>query len=89
MTPQLVRSCEVVRGVHIEEQELGVRQTAHLFQREDTDPDAVVEADSAKTLIKECDGQAAVVCPKQVKEALPTKVRETVLMKASQHKAQK
>jgi hypothetical protein len=43
-TPQLVRFREIVRGVHIEEKEVRIRESPHLVQREDTDPDSVVEA---------------------------------------------
>jgi hypothetical protein len=45
---------------------------------------AVLETDDkGNALVKECDPEAAVVCPTRVKEALPTKVRETVLAKAN------
>ena len=47
-TPQLVRSREIVRGVHVEEEEVGVRQRPYLIQWEDTDADSVVEADGAE-----------------------------------------
>ena len=49
---------------------------------------SVIEADQTKTLVKECDSKAAVVCPARVKDALPTEVRESVLRKAKQYKAE-
>ena len=57
-TPQLVRSREIVRGVHVEEEEVGVRQRPHLIQREDTDADSVVEADGPEIVF----GKARVDC---------------------------
>jgi hypothetical protein len=50
---------------------------------------AVVEENNSHTLVKECDGKAAVVCPAKVKEALPNDVREKILKKAEKHKAEK
>jgi hypothetical protein len=43
-TPQLGCFREIVRGVHVEEEEVRIRESPHLVQREDTDPDSVVEA---------------------------------------------
>ncbi len=48
LPPQLVRFCEIVRGVHVEEEEPGIGHRLHLFQRQDTDSDPVVEADGAE-----------------------------------------
>ena len=47
-TPQSVRAREIVRGVHVEEQELRIAEAPDLGQREDTDTDALVEADGAE-----------------------------------------
>ncbi|HUS33959.1 MAG TPA: hypothetical protein VM680_01280 [Verrucomicrobiae bacterium] len=50
---------------------------------------AVAEADDAHASVKlgECDPAAAVVCPKQVKDALPPKVRDDISARANKHKA--
>ena len=55
-TPQLVRSREIVRGVHVEEEEVGVRQRPHLIQWEDTDADSVVEADGSEVVFGKARG---------------------------------
>ena len=47
-TPQSVRAREIVRGVDVEEQELRIAEAPDLGQREDTDRDALVEADGAE-----------------------------------------
>ena len=47
-TPQPVRAREIVRGVDVEEQELRIAEEPDLGQREDTDRDALVEADGAE-----------------------------------------
>ena len=47
-TPQSVRAREIVRGVDVEEQELRIAEAPNLGQREDTDRDALVEADGAE-----------------------------------------
>ena len=57
-TPQLVRSREIVRGVHVEEEEVGIRERPHLVQWEDTDADSVVEADGPEIVF----GKARVDC---------------------------
>jgi hypothetical protein len=48
LTPQLIRAGKVVRGVHVEEQELRIGQSAYLVEGEDTDLYPVVEADGAE-----------------------------------------
>jgi hypothetical protein len=55
-TPQLVRPREIVRGIHVEEEEVGVRQRPHLIQWEDTDADSVVEADGAEIVFGQARG---------------------------------
>jgi len=47
-TPELVCFREIVRGVHVEEQQIRIREAPDLIQGEDTDTDAVVEADGSK-----------------------------------------
>ena len=56
MTPQLVRSREIIRGVHVKEQQVRVCQGAHLVQRKGTDADSVVEADSPEVAVVEAIG---------------------------------
>ena len=60
-TPQLVGLCEIVRGVDVEEQELRIAEIPDVRQREDTDRDALVEADGAEVarLERGLDGLAA------------------------------
>jgi hypothetical protein len=48
LTPQLVGLREIVRGVDVEKDELRVGQSPHFCEREDTDPNAVVEADGSQ-----------------------------------------
>jgi hypothetical protein len=48
LPPQLVRAREIVDGVHIEEEQVRVACRRDLGQREDTDPDALMEADGAE-----------------------------------------
>ena len=44
-SPQLFRARQVVRGVHVEEQDLRVAVAGDLGQGEDTDADALMEGD--------------------------------------------
>ncbi len=55
-TPQLVRSREIVRGVHVKEEEGGVRKRPNLVQWEDTDADSAVEADGAEIIFGKARG---------------------------------
>ena len=57
MPPQLVRSREVVRGVHVKEQERRICQGADPIQWEDTESDSVVEADGT-TVVYRVEGAA-------------------------------
>jgi hypothetical protein len=54
--PQLVRAGEIVRGIHVEEEELRIAEAPHLRQREDTDPDAGMEADGFEIPLIEAGG---------------------------------
>ncbi len=53
LTPQLVGFREIVRGIDIEEDELGIGQSPYVRERENTDPDAVVKADSTQVSCRE------------------------------------
>ena len=59
--PQLFRARQVVRGVHVEEQELRVAEAGDLGQGEDTDADALMEGDGPEIAPVEAlrDGVAA------------------------------
>jgi hypothetical protein len=50
---------------------------------------AVMEADEAhaRTSVKECDPASAAICPTEVKDALPPKVRDEISARANKHKA--
>ena len=49
--PQLIRSCKVVLGVHVEEHQLGVAEPVNLFQREDTGLDRIMEGDRPEIVV--------------------------------------
>jgi hypothetical protein len=48
LPPQLVRFREIVRRVHVKEQQIRICQGTDLLQWEDTDLDAVVEANGSE-----------------------------------------
>ncbi len=56
LPPQLVRPCEVIRGVHIEEEQVGIGQRPDPVQGEDTDSYQRVEADGAKVTLVQTGG---------------------------------
>jgi hypothetical protein len=85
LTPQLVGLCQIVRGVDVEKGELRVGQSPYLPEREDTDPNAIVEADSAKVTRVEAVGDGfsagrSVGCTEWLDTPPPPALRQHSIM---------